>query len=409
MTTVNEQRSLIMDRNTLQRQEMSAYGHKTGVLWSAAFYPIADGENLWLEQLRELFLKSKGHLPIEIGNLSFDPTLDTATKTAIARQHLTGVAESLVGGAITHMTEGLDDAPCFHLSFVATGPMADILTMRLDAGEPIIFSSKALVTREGEKEILRDITGLQCLENDFLKIPVSKEHLFKLGYSVWVSFGNAILNRITPPCSKETLADVKRVLIVNAAAGNTTPTPEEFENQIMRQTRIDLLESLEFLDAVIKGDASELRDGLADKRITLGGFSNILPISLSDDFENACDNQFTRFDKDYEKALKTQEKYAAIGVVTEIHRNLVGTGNGVLTFFANIVVEDATGTNGEFYPKGKFVKSINYTKDQFKEHDGIVFDTSIEASRARWEKIRSVLLKFIADTDQSFTTVVSAE
>ena len=84
---------------------------------------------------------------------------------------------------------------------------------------------------------------------------------------------------ILPPFAKESLEDIREVLILNAAAGNQPPVAEKLESELMRQTRVDLGECLELLEAVATGDISELRDALSDKRVTLNGFATI-PHSL---------------------------------------------------------------------------------------------------------------------------------
>ena len=68
--------------------------------------------------------------------------------------------------------------------------------------------------------------------------------------------------------------DYVKVPVVNEAG-------EQLETQLMRQTRIDLAECLELLEAVSLGTIGLLRDGLSDKRVTLNGFATILPFSLS--------------------------------------------------------------------------------------------------------------------------------
>ena len=128
---------------------------------------------------------------------------------------------------------------------------------------------------------------------------------------------------ILPPFAKESLEDIVEVLILNAAAGNQPPAPEQLEAQIMRQTRVDLAECLELLEAVSLGTIGLLRDGLSDKRVTLNGFSTILPFSLSDDFAHTMENLFTRFDSSLEDAILTQQKYAQIGVATIIEKNVL--------------------------------------------------------------------------------------
>ena len=208
---------------------------------------------------------------------------------------------------------------------------------------------------------------------------------------------------ILPPLAKESLEDIVEVLILNAAAGNQPPAPEQLESQIMRQTRVDLAECLELLEAVSLGTIGLLRDGLSDKRVTLNGFSTILPFSLSDDFVHTMENLFTRFDSSLEDAILTQQKYAQIGVATIIEKNVLidedGEHEDNPVYFVNKVEMDVTGTDGEFYPKGKFLKSVNFRNDNFDEA-GVVISTSPFAVEDRWQAIRKMLTSFIDKMDE---------
>ena len=68
-------------------------------------------------------------------------------------------------------------------------------------------------------------------------------------------------------------------------------------------------------------------------------------------------------------------------------------------FYVNKVVEDVTGTDGEFYPKGKFLKSVNFRNDNF-DNAGISISTSPFATFDRWEAIRNMLTDFIDKMDE---------
>ena len=208
---------------------------------------------------------------------------------------------------------------------------------------------------------------------------------------------------ILPPLAKESLEDIREVLILNAAAGNQPPVAEKLESELIRQTRVDLGECLELLEAVVTGNISELRDALSDKRVTLNGFATILPFSLSYDFDHTMENLFTRFDASKEDAILTQQKYAQIGVATIIEKNVLINEDGEheesLHYFVNKVEEDVTGADGEFYPKGKFLKSVNFRNDNF---DDVSVAISINPSTTydRWKAIRNMLTGFIDKMDE---------
>ena len=210
---------------------------------------------------------------------------------------------------------------------------------------------------------------------------------------------------ICAPLEKEPLEDVGKVLLINAAAGNQPPVAGKLESELMRQTRVDLGECLELLEAVATGDISELRDALSDKRVTLNGFATILPFSLSKDFDQTCENLYTRFDHNENDAALTQQKYQKIGVTTIIEKNTISEYIDSKTqlpkvFYVNKVVEDVTGTDGEFYPKGKFLKSVNFKKDDFTDNGDISLSSGPFATYDRWEAIRNMLTDFIDKMDE---------
>ena len=216
-------------------------------------------------------------------------------------------------------------------------------------------------------------------------------------------FGAKII-KIAPVISdhKETLSDVIDVMVINAAAGNTPRLITESEADIVRQTKIDLSECLELLSAVVFGDTIELQDALSDKRVTMNGFATFLPISLSDNFAVTRDMLFTRFDATVHNAVRTQEKYRALGVETYITESIVA-GN---SYYANKVAEDVTGTDGEFYPRDKFLKSVNYKKENFSAIDGLFDPEDTNAVSGRWNVLRMMLEKFITETDTKVADLV---
>lgn len=212
---------------------------------------------------------------------------------------------------------------------------------------------------------------------------------------------------------KESLDDVYRAMVINGAAGNSQPTDEKLETEVMRQTQIDTLECLELLDAVVTGDFSELRDALADKRVTLNGFATILPFSLSDDYEKVIQWLFTRFDSSLDDAIRTHEKYKAIGVTTYIEKNTIkgltyAGSNTPKEYHVNKVKETVTGTDGEIYPKGKFLKSINYNKGGFPTTQPKHYKSHHSHQQERWGKLRPILSGFIEKMDERFNNTDAA-
>lgn len=213
--------------------------------------------------------------------------------------------------------------------------------------------------------------------------------------------------------------DMAAVMKLNLAAGNfidhmsLEATPAHYETQLKRQLGIDLNECFELLEAYITGDTSLLRDALADKRITLNGFQTILPFSLIEDYRGAVKNNFTRFDTTHERAIETQEKYAALGVKTVISLvELEGPEGEAAEYFVNKVAEDVTATTGEVFTKGKWVKSKYFVNDTFKKVAGL-FDgqedihTKVQALTERYTHTHSLVRKLTRGLGKAYTEAVA--
>lgn len=213
-------------------------------------------------------------------------------------------------------------------------------------------------------------------------------------------------NYILTDSDKEHHIPVKNVMLINAYAGNQITDPSQYPAQIQRQTLIDMGECLELLEAVVTGDISELRDGLADKQVTLAGFANILPFSLSKDFDHTVLNLLTRFDYTIENALATKQKYADLGVETYIEANITAFDGKTELAYVNKVKEASTDINGEFYPAGKFVKSVNYINDDFEaEGQGVLLPTDLASQEERYLALRKPLANWLAKMDQQYLEV----
>lgn len=80
-------------------------------------------------------------------------------------------------------------------------------------------------------------------------------------------------------------------------------------------------------------------------------------VNLDYDTKLACDAMVSRLCVDEQSVIDTIEKYKAIGVDVVARPSKVIVGS-----MAMIVEEDATGTDGDFYPAGKFVKSVGFNE-----------------------------------------------
>lgn len=80
------------------------------------------------------------------------------------------------------------------------------------------------------------------------------------------------------------------------------------------------------------------------------------------DLNDVVVSNMTKFDTDVETSEATRLKYEAIGVKTEAHATTTTTGS---VFYVTRVVETVTGTDGKQYPKGKWLKSVNFKEPAF--------------------------------------------
>ena len=128
-------------------------------------------------------------------------------------------------------------------------------------------------------------------------------------------------------------------------------------------------EGIDFLDLAIKEkrnltqeETKKVRDAYADVRVLLDGAKQMASFPFEEDYKAVLESLITRFDPTMEDAVKTQQKYEAINVVTHI-RHDEETG-----MYVNIVKDylDAEPSQElkDEYPVGKWLKSYKYQEPQ---------------------------------------------
>lgn len=121
-----------------------------------------------------------------------------------------------------------------------------------------------------------------------------------------------------------------------------------------------LQETIEQVVAYNERNEEDFRDASGDIRVLLDAQKASVSYSLDDDYSEIVDKLFTRLDDNETCAKKTQDKYAALGVATYIVFD-ERTGK-----YINRVAETATGTDGETYPKDKWLKSYKFQTPTFE-------------------------------------------
>lgn len=104
---------------------------------------------------------------------------------------------------------------------------------------------------------------------------------------------------------------------------------------------------------------NQVRDAYADVRVLLDGATQMANFPWEEDYKRVLTSLITRFDPTMEDAVKTQDKYALLDVVTRIH-NDSETG-----MFVNIVEDGTKSVDPTEYPTGKWLKSYKFQEPTF--------------------------------------------
>lgn len=364
MQVFKEQCSLVLLRDTLVED---------GELYKGTFVPINPKTINWIKPLIE-FLNGNKNIAVEFGPTEKRRAIADIKNGIFTRSEFVGL---LIMAPIDIDAVNLR----FKFTMLPHGRMKEKIIESLNSNEPFIISAKSLTTHEQHHGntymTVTKVIGLETLPQEELEMPLPTE-ILKEAFGqpktpiTQIQQSQHINDLIS--CGN---GDMEAVMKLNLAAGNfidhgTEVPASQYEAQIKRQMGIDLNECFELLEAYITGDVSLLRDALADKRITLNGFQNILPFSLIGDYRSAVENNFTRFDTTFERAEETKEKYAKLGVETVISLVELADDDGNPTqYFVNKVAKDCTTATGEVFTKGKWVKSKYFNDDNFDHLPGL--------------------------------------
>lgn len=155
---------------------------------------------------------------------------------------------------------------------------------------------------------------------------------------------------------------------INAIAGNDTNGGWD---AIDHQLRIIESEFNEMRDGIKARDIGEMRDGIQDLLFTVYGLAWRAGIDADVDFAEVVRSNLTKFDDNEEDALRTQQKYEAIGVHTRCLK--VSAENGRVFYVTKSAV-DQQGLDGKSYPAGKYLKSVRFEDPQY-----VPLDPAVEA------------------------------
>lgn len=112
----------------------------------------------------------------------------------------------------------------------------------------------------------------------------------------------------------------------------------------------------------------EVRDGMADVVVTVGGLAHRLGVDIDADLEEVYQSNMSKFLLDEEaggyhtyQSIHNEAglRAALLGISVDIKE----TAPGVWALTSS---EDQTGKDGKFYPKGKLLKPSTYREPNFK-------------------------------------------
>ena len=137
-------------------------------------------------------------------------------------------------------------------------------------------------------------------------------------------------------------------------------------------------EGIDFLDVAInenrdltQEETKKVRDAYADVRVLIDGAKQMANFPFEEDYKAVLESLITRFDPTMEDAVKTQQKYEAINVVTRIHHD-AETGMYVNIVKGYLDAEPSQELKEE-YPVGKWLKSYKYQEPQLIDAGVVAF------------------------------------
>lgn len=149
---------------------------------------------------------------------------------------------------------------------------------------------------------------------------------------------------------------------INALAGNTLQHNLETAKH---QFKIISGEFNEMTDHINEGDLEKLRDDIADVLFTTYGLAARLGFPADEDFREVCRSNMTKFDLTIEDRVRTAAKYLEKGIETYSVSRQLSPSEPV--YYITYSAKDQIGLDGKSYPKGKWLKSVNFQEPLFVE------------------------------------------
>lgn len=116
----------------------------------------------------------------------------------------------------------------------------------------------------------------------------------------------------------------------------------------------------ELYEALAVPDLDQIRDSLCDIMVFALGAYHLMGLDADADMAEVVRAVRTRLCRDAAHVEETQEFYRKLGVQTYQESSPAGG-------YAVKSLNDQTDTNGEYYPKGKFLKAVGYEQPSFRQ------------------------------------------
>jgi uncharacterized protein YabN with tetrapyrrole methylase and pyrophosphatase domain len=152
------------------------------------------------------------------------------------------------------------------------------------------------------------------------------------------------------------MSNFRAVAQLNEAFGNTE-VGWDWE-RLQRQFHLIAEEFKETHDAIEARDKKEVVDGCADLLVVTYGLLHLAGVDADAAMRVVSESNFSKLCSSPEVAEKTLKHYANLGVSVSLQGD-------VPTAYVS-VTEDCHDISGKFYPRGKFLKSVEWKEPSFK-------------------------------------------
>jgi hypothetical protein len=146
---------------------------------------------------------------------------------------------------------------------------------------------------------------------------------------------------------------------MNTAFGNMKGDPNNIDwEKLRKQKQLIDEEYQELQDALDTEDTTALRDAMCDVLVTVLGLYHYTGHDADVDMDEVGSSNFSKLCTSLDEVYETIEKYQDLGI--DVH------SEGDLPAICIKSSCDQFDITGKFYPKGKFLKNVNWREPRFE-------------------------------------------